>query len=100
MTLLDRMLVAVIRYLLGPVLGRRFNQAKGRVFWWNVESIKPWRLRRGGYGGKRCAFNLGFGSEGNIATLIMTREQAEILRDGLIEGLELQDRQYAIVEEE
>lgn len=101
MTFYDRALVAVIHWLIRRL---RSDQGRGRVFWWNVETFKPQRLRSGAYTPKGASFTLGFGADeesakGNLAELFMTRQMAELLRDNLITGLQLQDDQYAIVEE-
>lgn len=112
MTLYDRLLCRLVRLVM-RLVEQRADQGKGRVFWWKVETFRPLRLRSGAVAPKASLFRLGFGGNdteangdgtgtapGSLATLWMSREMTEKLRDDITHGLDLQDAQYAIVEEE
>jgi hypothetical protein len=98
----DRFACLLVRLAM-RLVERRCDQAKGRVFWWKVETFRPRRLRSGAVAPKASLFRFGFGAgdaaAGNLATIWLSREMTEQLRDNIIEGLDTQDAQYAIVEE-
>lgn len=99
MTMFDRLLVRVASMVL-RLVGRRFNQAKGRVWYVNIASTRPQRLRSGALTPKAGWVFLGFGAERNLFAMHVTREMLELFRDNAVEVVRIQDAQYAIVEDE
>jgi hypothetical protein len=98
-TALDRLLVWLARQTL-RLVGRRFNQAKDRVWHMNVATLRPQRLPSGALTPKAGLVFLGFGAERNLFAMHVTREMLELFRDSTIDVIEKQDAQYAIVEDE
>ena len=99
MSVLDRLLLWMARMTL-RLVGTRFNQAKGRVWYISTASTRPRRLRSGVLVPKAGWVFLGFGAERNLLAMHVTREMLELFRDGAIEAVRIQDSQYAIVEDE
>jgi len=99
MTAFDRLLVWLASMVL-RLIGLRFNQGRGRVWYANIASLRPHRLRSGELAAKRGLVMLGFGAEANLFTMSVTREMMELFRDNAIKTIHLQDTQYAIVEDE
>jgi hypothetical protein len=98
-TALDRLLIWLARQTL-RLVGRRFNQGKGRVWYMNVASTRPGRFPSGALTPKAGWVFLGFGAERNLFAMYVTREMLELFRDSTIDVIERQDVQYAIVEDE
>lgn len=108
MTMIDRFLVFVARLAMIS-LHRRFNQAKGRVWWWKVVSTRP-RPGQWGHGQPAGYGVVGFGgSEAeaygerywkSIIAITFTREMLDLLVDSAVKVREQQDAQLAILRQE
>ena len=108
MTMIDRFLVFVARLAL-RTLHLRFNQAKGRVWWWTVETTRP---RPGlwpdaqvagygliGFGGSR---EEAFGNRNRNAVLAITftKEMVDLAADSAVKVRDMQDAQLAVLRQE
>lgn len=96
MTWYDRLLVRVA-WAVWKLLGRRFSERAGRVFYLSAGTSRP-RTAGGRPVPKLGLVCVGFGAEGNVARVVVTREQLDQLRDGISKATTEQDAHYAVVE--